>query len=142
MRQSVQGLWPLTIRHPWRRMALAMLGAPFLLALVLASGVAVLEGLAEGLHGAGGMAADFLWALLLFTLTLGAVGVAVLWATSQRGAAAWAATGGLLGTIFGTAHGVITASQVREIDMMHAALIGIALFLLIRWIAGVRDEAA
>lgn len=122
-------------------MALAMVAAPVLLAFILALIVAILDGLAEGLPQAGGMAAGFVGALLLFTLTLGTGGVAVLWGAGQRGAMAWAATGGLLGTIFGMAHGVVTASQVREVDMIHAALIGVALFLLIRWLAGVRGTA-
>lgn len=140
MRQSVQGLWPVSARHPWRRLALAMLSAPALLAAFLVLLVLSLAAPSEGLSEVGPMAQGFVFSLLLFSLTLGLAGVAALWAMAQRGVLAWGATGGLLGLVFGTAHGVVTARLVRETDMVLAALIGIALFLLIRWLAGVRRQ--
>lgn len=119
-------------------MVLAILSAPALLAAFLVLVVLALVGPSERLSDVGSMAQGFVYALLLFSLTLGIAGVAALWAMAQRGALAWAATGALLGTIFGTAHGVVTAQRVSEIEMGLATAIGVALFLLIRWLAGIR----
>lgn len=69
-----------------------------------------------------------------FTATLGVLGVAVLWALRRRGPILWAVTGGVLGGAGGLLAGVS-----NNIEFLAAALFGWALFLTIRWRAGIKD---
>lgn len=143
MRQSASEFWPRRVCWPWRRLVMAMLSAPTLIATVLTIVVITLAGSdgstalrAEAERTAGVL----LGALLLFTLTCGSAGIALLWATAQRGPLAWAAMGGVLGIVFGMAHGILARGMIRDIELALSAGLGIALFLTIRWLAGIRAE--
>ena len=71
---------------------------------------------------------------VIFAGTLGLAGVVSLWFFGIRNMVAWAFMGGTLGAIGGA---ILGASNPTEFGA--ATLGGWAMFLLIRWFAGVRD---
>jgi hypothetical protein len=84
------------------------------------------------------MALVFFTALPAFTLTFGAAGVALLWALGRRGVWAWLAVGGAAGIAAVAAQAVLLSGQFIAFHAAAAAACGLAIFALIRWIAGIR----
>ena len=138
-----RSIWPARVRRPYLRLAGALIAAP----LVLAAALTVLAFLIAGsteftregtLAMTNEAAVVFFVALPAFTLTFGLAGVALLWALGRRGALTWLATGAGAGLLVATGHGLFTADGVAPIQMTVAMVLGLVLFPLIRWIAGVR----
>lgn len=73
-----------------------------------------------------------LWLTFGYTATLGAAGVAVLWALRLRGLLAWTMAGLLTGAVAGLVLGPIGSPVLLVLGIM-----GCAIFLLIRAIAGI-----
>jgi uncharacterized membrane protein len=138
-----RSLWPETTRWPYLRLALGLVVAPLLLASVLTLLAFLLAGstepdrdstLAVTRHAAG----VFFTVLPGFTLTFGLVGVAVLWALGRRGVLAWFGTGAASGAIVLVLKAMLVSWGIGVIQAAVAVGSGIAIFALIRWIAGIR----
>lgn len=127
---------------PWLRLALALVGAP----LVLGGALTLISFLVAGSSEpdrAGTLAVTlnaavvFLVSLTAFSLTFGLAGSLLLGALGRRGVLDWLATGAGAGVavalVTGTARGAVVPLHVGV-----AAALGLALFALIRWLAGVR----
>jgi hypothetical protein len=138
-----RSLWPETVRRPYLRLAGALLAAPLMLAAVLTSVAFIAAGSSEPTR-AGTLAVTndaavvFFVALPAFTLTIGLAGVAVLWFLGRRGMLAWLATGAGAGTLVAAGHGLLVGEGIEVVQMVVAVILGLVLFVLIRWIAGVR----
>ena len=78
-------------------------------------------------------------AMFVFMLTFGAAGVFGLWYLSQRGLFAWAVAGALAGTLASLVFGEFLMGRVERPMLIAAAVGGWILFLLFRWIAGIRS---
>jgi hypothetical protein len=138
-----RSLWPDRVLRPYLRMAGALIAAP----LVLAAGLTLLAFLVAGsteptregtLAVTNQAAAVFFVALPAFSLTFGLAGVALLWSLGRRGVLAWLATGAGAGMLVAAGHGLFNGEGVVPVQMAVAVALGVALFALIRWIAGVR----
>ena len=138
-----RSLWPETVRRPYLRLAGALLAAPLMLAAVLTSVAFIAAGSSEPTR-AGTLAVTndaavvFFVALPAFTLTIGLAGVAVLWFLGRRGMLAWLATGAGAGTLVAAGNGLLVGEGIEVVQMVVAVILGLVLFVLIRWIAGVR----
>lgn len=142
MTRATPSLWPEGLRRPWLRLAIALIAAPVVLAGLLALAaflvyLASVPDAGEAAHLAGAAAATFLGYLLGFALSLGLAGVALLWASGERGLIAWLATGAGAGALCAVAIGLV-AGGVAGLQIGIAAVFGLALFALIRWFAGIR----
>jgi len=73
-----------------------------------------------------------------FTLTFGLLGVVGLWFLDQRGPLVWAIAGGLMGALAGVFFGTLFMGGVDRALLLAFGLGGWALFILIRWIGGIR----
>lgn len=140
-------LWPGRDRTPILRLAGAFVAAPLAISAVLALVAFVIAGMteqsAEGVWRVTFRSAVTLSALVVvFTLTFGLAGVALLWRRASRGAIAWAVTGGVAGALAGALFAVAGMSAVSLPVVIAFALAGLGLFLLIRLFAGVRRGAA
>ena len=138
-----RSLWPDRVLRPYLRMAGALIAAP----LVLAAGLTLLAFLVAGsteptregtLAVTNQAAVVFFVALPAFSLTFGLAGVALLWSLGRRGVLAWLATGAGAGMLVAAGHGLLNGEGVASVQMAVAVALGMVLFALIRWIAGVR----
>jgi hypothetical protein len=138
-----RSLWPERVHRPFLRLAGALIAAPLMLAAVLTLLAFLIAGSTEFTR-AGTLAVTneaavvFFVALPAFTLTFGLAGVALLWALGRRGVLAWLAAGAGAGVLVAVGHGLLAADGIAPIQMTVAVVLGLVLFLLIRWIAGVR----
>jgi hypothetical protein len=138
-----RSLWPERVRRPYLRLAGALIAAPLLLAASLTLIAFLVAGSTE-LTQAGTMAVAkdaavvFFVVLPAFTLTFGLTGVALLWWLARRGALAWLSTGAGAGVLAAAGHGLFQGGGIVPIQMTVAVALGLVLFALIRWIAGVR----
>lgn len=142
MTRATRSLWPEGSRRPWLRLAVALVAAPVVLggALTLAAFLVYLASEPDAARAAGRTApaaAAFLGYLLAFTASLGLAGVALLWASGERGLMAWLATGAGAGALFAVGVGLVMGG-VAALQVALAALFGLGLFALIRRLAGVR----
>jgi len=138
-----RSLWPARVRRPYLRLAGALIAAPLVLAAVLSLLAFLIAGSteftrAETLAVTNEAAVVFFVALPAFTLTFGLAGVALLWAMGRRGVLAWLGAGAGAGVLVATGHGVFAADGIAPIQITVAVVLGLVLFLLIRWFAGVR----
>ena len=139
-----RSLWPETVRSPYRRLAVAMIVSPAVLSILLSVIALILAGMSEQTGEAVATATidsavTLTIALFLYTLTFGTVGVGILWARAERSPVAWAAAGlvgGALAGVFVGEVGMGTGSRALVIFM---SVTSVALFLLIRGIAGIQD---
>ena len=143
MASDVRPLWPLRARGAWFNLACALLTAPLLLAAALTLIAFAIYSATEpdtslAFYATGHAAAAFLVHLFSFTVTLGIAGVAVLWALGLAGVIAWLAAGTVTGALFAVGTGLISGGGVQPATLIVAALLGLALFALIRWLTGVR----
>jgi hypothetical protein len=136
-------LWPERTRRPFLRLAGAIIAAPLLLAAALTLLAFLFAGSTEPTRE-GTMAvtteaaAVFFIVLPAFTLTFGLAGVGLLWALRQRGVLAWLGAGAGAGVLVAIGNGLLTASGIDSIQVTVAMILGLVLFFLIRWIAGIR----
>lgn len=144
MARLYRSLWPAGTARTWRRLVVAVVGAPLALSFGLTLLVLLSAGATEPspravLAQAASAAMVFWQALIVFSLTFGSVGGVLLVALAQRGVLAWIVVGTLLGVLFAMAHGILTADAFRDIDLVLGAALGALHFMLIRGIAGVRQ---
>jgi hypothetical protein len=138
-----RSLWPDRIRWPYLRLAGALIAAPLVPAAVLTLIALVVAGSTEPTRD--GTLALTLWAAVVFfvalpafALTFGVAGVALLWSLGRRGALEWLATGAGAGMLVATGHGLFVEDRIVPVQMVVAIVLGLVMFFLIRWIAGVR----
>lgn len=126
----------------WLRLAVALIAAPLALAGVLTLIAFLIAGATEP-DRAGTLAvtrhagAVFLVALTAFSLTFGLAGALLLGALGRRGVLAWLAAGAAAGVLVALGNGALGGGVV-PLHVGLAAGLGLALFALIRWFAGVR----
>ena len=143
MRLFARSLWPEGFRRPWLQLGFALVAAPVVLAGAVALAAFAVYWASEpaGATAAqltGRVAAGLLAYLLGFSISLGLAGVAALWALGQRGVLAWLAMGAGAGAVYAVAVGAVAGRGVTGLNLAVAAVTGLALFVLIRWFAGVR----
>ncbi|MEM8792020.1 MAG: hypothetical protein AAGE80_10405 [Pseudomonadota bacterium] len=73
-----------------------------------------------------------------FTATLGVAGVWILRTLDQRGSAAWALMGGLMGAVVAALNAFLFPAQLNSGAMIFFVVIGWAIFLTIRWLSKIR----
>jgi hypothetical protein len=120
-------LWPERVARPYLRLTGALIAAP----LVLAAALTLLAFLIAG-------STEFTREVPAFTLTFGLAGVALLWALGRRGVLAWLVAGAGAGLLVAVGHGLFSPDGIVPMQTAVAVVLGLVLFLLIRWIAGVR----
>ena len=138
-----RSLWPERVGRPYARLAMAMVMAPAALAAVLTLLAFLVAGSTE-LTRANTIvvtleaAVAFFVYLPAFSLTFGLAGVALLWVLGRRGVLAWLMTGAGAGILVATGRGLLAEGGIVPVQMAVAVALGLVLFVLIRWIAGVR----
>jgi hypothetical protein len=138
-----RSLWPDRVRRPYLRLAGALIAAPLVLAAALTLLAFLVAGSTETSRD-GTLAVTreagevFFVALPAFTLTFGLAGVALLWSLGRRGVLAWLATGAGAGVLVAAGHGLFIGNGIIAVQMAVAVVLGLLLFVLIRWIAGVQ----
>ena len=140
-----RSLWPERVRRPYLRLAGALIAAPVVLASVLTLLAFLIAGSTEATEDAtlamtNEAAVVFFITLPAFTLTFGLAGVGLLWSLARRGVLAWLITGAGAGALVATGHGLFVEGGIIPIQMAVAVVLGLGLFTLIRWIAGVRSS--
>jgi len=138
-----RSLWPERTHSPWLRLTGALIAAPLVLASVLTLLAFLIAGSTEPTRQAtlavtNEAAVVFFVALPAFSLSFGLAGVAVLWALGKRGMLAWLTAGAGTGLLVAAGHGLFAAGGFVPVQVAIAVVLGLVLFLLIRWIAGVR----
>lgn len=140
-------LWPAHGRVPVFRLVAALLIGPTLLVALISAVVFVIAGMTEATEEAVlrvtvESALSFLILVVAFTLTFGLAAIAILWRVARRGVLAWALAGGVAGGLFGALFTGLAMRTPHPSLSAAFAVAGFALFLLIRWIAGIRDVPA
>ena len=143
MTSNERPLWPLRTRGPWLRLGFGLVAAPVTLAALMTLLSFAIYAVSEPELGiafdyAGRAAAAYLVHLLTFTVSLGLAGVAGLWALGKRRALTWAATGAGTGALYALAVGAGSGAGASPLHVIVAALLSAAMFVLVRWFAGVR----
>ena len=138
-----RSLWPERVARPYLRLTGALIAAPLVLAAALTLLAFLIAGSTEftredTLAVTNEAAVVFFVALPAFTLTFGLAGVALLWALGRRGVLAWLVAGAGAGLLVAVGHGLFSPDGIVPMQTAVAVVLGLVLFLLIRWIAGVR----
>ena len=138
-----RSLWPETVARPYLRLAMAMVAAPVALATALTLLAFLIAGSTELTRERTvavtlEAAVAFFFYLIAFNLTGGLAGVALLWSMGQREVLAWLAAGAGAGAIAAAALGLVAGGRIVPVQVAVAVVLGLTLFALIRWIAGVR----
>lgn len=141
-----RSLWPESVRAPYRRLVGALVVSSVLVSALLTLTAFVLAAMSEQTTGAviavtidSGIAIGMLVAM--FAVTFGLLGVAVLWALSQRGMLAWMTTGLLFGAVAGMLFGGLATKDFARALVVVFAVSGLAFFVLVRLFAGIQDES-
>ena len=138
-----RSLWPERVGRPYARLAMAMVMAPVALAAVLTLLAFLVAGSTE-LTRANTIvvtleaAVAFFVYLPAFSLTFGLAGVALLWSLGRREVLDWLVAGAGAGALAATALGLLAGGRIVPVQVAVAVVLGLVLFALIRWIAGVR----
>ena len=138
-----RSLWPERVGRPYLRLAMAMVMAPVALATVLTLFAYLIAGMTE-LTRADTIvvtleaAVAFFFYLPAFTLTFGLAGVALLWSLGRRGVLHWLSAGAGAGALAAAGLGLLAGGRIVPVQVAVAVALGLVLFVLIRWIAGVR----
>lgn len=77
-----------------------------------------------------------------YTLTFGLAGVCILWWLSQRSLVIWASAGLVMGALGGFLLAELAMDRAGRPLVVFSGITSVALFLLIRAIAGVQDSEA
>jgi len=138
-----RSLWPETVGRPYLRLATAMVMAPVALATVLTLLAFLVAGATEMTRERTIVvtleaAVAFFVYLPAFNLSFGLAGVALLWSLGQREVLAWLAAGAGAGALAAAGLGLFAGGRIVPVQVAVAVVLGLALFVLIRWIAGVR----
>lgn len=140
-----RSLWPETVKAPYQRLAIAFVLAPLIVALFFSVLAFLIAGMTEVTHEgtvrATADSAAAIFALVFgYTAVFGAIGMMILWSTAQRGPLAWALTGAVLGAIAAFFFGMVFVGELEQPVLLVFMLASWALFVLIRWIAGIRND--
>ena len=140
-----RSLWSASVKAPYRRMALALVVAPLLLAAVLSVFAFLLSGMSEDSGDeAQSVAIDSAVTLTLvvfaFTWSIALAAIAILWSQGQRGAIAWTLSGMMAGVLGGVLLDQLAIAAGGAPLVIFSAATSAALFLTIRGIAGIREE--
>ena len=140
-----RSLWPSSIRAPYRRLCVALVLAPLLVAAILTLFAYLLAGSTapDGesvLNVTIESAKAILIVVIGFMLTFGFLSVLILWAIAQRGILTWFLTGIIAGGIAGILFGEFAMGGVERGLLLIFAVMGGTLMVLIRAIAGIGDE--
>ncbi|MEM7422905.1 MAG: hypothetical protein AAF334_04225 [Pseudomonadota bacterium] len=138
----VNTLWPDTVRSPLRRLLLALIASPVLVAALLTAGAYAIAGMTESsrqevITYTVDAAIVILPMMFIFTLTFGLIGIFILWWLVQRGVVSWVICGAVMGVIAGISFGELLMNGVERGLLAAFAVTGILLFTFIRAIAGV-----
>ena len=141
-----KSFWPDDVRHPYRRLVVALLLGPAILGVLLTMTAFLMSRLssgsqAESLAEALDAARQIFFYLVLFTPTVCLAGVVILWAVQARGPLPWALMGTFCGAIVGVAYGLVQYGGLEQPVLIAFGVLGWALFLVIRWLAGVRNAS-
>jgi hypothetical protein len=139
---AARALWPARDRTPWRRLGVALVAAPAVLALLLGIAAFLVVGMTEAtgeavLRETLRSAAALALLVFAFTFTFGLAGIGLLWAAARRGMLAWALTGAVAGALAGAVFGALAMSGTSAALVGAFAIGGWAIFLLVRRFAGV-----
>jgi hypothetical protein len=140
-----KSIWPPEVKAPHRRLLIGIFVAPLIIAAILTGAAFLIAGMSEpDRESALAVTRDAGVALLIlsyvYALSLGIVGILVLWWLEQRGAVAWAVAGALTGAIAGLVFGEVLMGGVDRAMLLAYALGGWAFMIIVRWIAGVRPD--
>ena len=145
MTSPVRGFWEGEKPDAVRRICLAFLLSP----LIVGALMMVFAFMVAGVQGGGwdkilgatlGGALVLFITLFVFMLTFGIAGVVALWFLGQRGMLAWAVCGALMGAVASVLVGELLMGGAERPVVIGSAVGGWVIFLLFRWIAGIRDE--
>lgn len=140
-----RSLWPDSVQSPYTRLMVALFVAPFLIAALLAGGAFMIAGMTENsredvIAVTTDSALAIMALVVVFTLTFGLAGIAILWATAQRGLLIWALAGAIMGALAGTLFAFGFMGGPNGAILGIASVIGWILFVLIRRIAGIAPD--
>ncbi len=147
MSSLMRTFWPDADALPVRRIVMAFLFSPLIIGAVIVLMAFLIAGMTEP-TGAGVIAVTMSAAkalipmLFAFLLTFGMSGILALWFLKQRGVLAWAVCGALMGAVSSALLGELMMSRVERPLLIASAIGGWTMFLLFRWIAGIRDAAS
>lgn len=138
-------LWPARDRAPVLRLVVAFI----LASLIVSAIISVLAFFVMGMTAA--TRTEMLWAtaraapalsllVFAFSATFGVLGVGLLWRAGRRGILAWGASGIVLGLAFGLAFTALWMKGPAPAVIIAAAVVGLAVFLLIRAFADIRSR--
>ena len=138
-----RSLWPERAGRPYARLAMAMVMAPVALATALTLLAFLLAGATEATRANTiavtlEAAVAFFVYLPAFSLSFGLAGVALLWSLGRRGVFDWLLAGAGAGAFAAAALGLLAGDRIVPVQVAVAVVLGLVLFILIRWIAGVR----
>ena len=138
-----RSLWPERVGRPYLRLATAMVMAPVALATMLTLLAFLVAGATEMTRADTIVvtleaAVAFFVYLPAFNLSFGLAGVALLWSRGQREVLVWLATGAGAGALAAAGLGLFAGGRIVPVQVAVAVVLGLVLFVLIRWIAGVR----
>lgn len=139
-----RSLWSDHVRSPYRRLCVAFVLSPAILSVVLSIIAIVLASMAESSTEdavSAGMdsAITLTGVIFAYTMSFGLAGVCLLWALAQRSATTWAAAGLVAGALGGFLLAEIGMDRGGRSLVIFSAVTSIALFLLMRLIAGIQD---
>lgn len=145
MKVFSRSLWPAHVDAPYRRLAVALLTTPILLALVLSLLALIPANMVEPNWAAVLAVAIDTWIgltllLIIFAGTVGILGVGLLWAFGQRGFVVWVFTGLIGGTIGGLVIRNLYVRQMPDELMVLCAFVGVVFFATLRTLAGVQPD--
>ena len=136
--------WPEGETRAAVRLGRAFVLSPLILGFVITLVAFLIGGMTEPTHAAVleltlTVATTLVPAMFVFMLTFGAAGVFGLWYLAQRGVFAWAVCGALAGTVSIVLAGeLLLPGGVQQLMLIGAAICGWIMFLVFRWIAGIR----
>lgn len=136
--------WPGEDTRAAVRLGRAFVLSPLILGCVITLIAFLIGGMTEPSHSRVfeltlTVATTLVPAMFVFMLTFGAAGVFGLWYLGQRGVFAWAVCGALAGTVAIVLAGeLLLPGGVQQLMLIGAAVCGWIMFLVFRWIAGIR----
>lgn len=141
-----RNLWADSVRHPYRRLAIGLIGAPVFWGIVGSMFAYVVGSMSRPTAAeTGERTVDVILVifggLFVFTFTLGLLGVLILWAAKLRSSVAWAGLGGVMGAVVAAINVVFVQGVLDQTLLIVFVVIGWAMFLTIRWFAGIKDVA-
>lgn len=143
MSMHASKLWPGAEVVPFRSLLLAFLFAPLIVGGIVVLMAFLIAGMSEP-SSAGVLAvtlnaaAALVPVMFAYMFTFGALGVLILWLLAQRGVMSWAVCGALTGLVASLVISELMSGPGGRPLLIASAIAGWTVFLLFRWIAGIR----